>query len=469
MRNHATDAPGNATRDPRSRIPSVDQILRSDSVAALIGPYGRDAVVGAIREQLETLRRSSGGVSSNNGWSTSVDAVADLCASRLRERFRRRPVDVINATGVIIHTNLGRAPLSEAAKQAAIDAGAYVDLEFDVPSGARGTRHQQLAGTIRLVTGAEDGIAVNNNAAATLLVLAAIAGEGRQVIVSRSEAVEIGGGFRIPDVMAQSRSELVEVGTTNRTYASDYEGAVTKRTAAILKVHRSNFTISGFTHEAATEELVSVGRRHQVPVLHDLGSGALLETSRYGLDHEPTVQESVQAGVDLVMFSGDKLLGGPQAGIIAGKSDLISKIKSHPLARATRIDKMTIAALNETLLTYARGTAEQELPVWRVISASSEELRERANRWADESGAGSVVEGWSTIGGGSAPGQTLPTWLLRVHTSASPSDAARQLRLRDVPIIGRVSDDSLYLDPRTVLTQGEDDAIIEALRELKSQ
>ena len=320
---------------------------------------------------------------------------------------------------------------------------------------------------IHRVTGAETGIAVNNNAAATLLVLAALAGCGREVIVSRSEAVEIGGGFRIPDVLEQSSAALVEVGTTNRTYASDYSDAITERTAIILKVHRSNFTLSGFTHDATVEELADIGRTRGVPVVHDIGSGALIDTSRYGMKHEPMVQDSLRAGANVVMFSGDKLLGGPQAGIIAGDSNVIGKVKSHPLARALRVDKTTLAGLHVTLASYARHSAEREIPVWRMIAADVASLKSRAQRWQKMSGAGQVAEGRSVIGGGSAPEQTLPTWLFQVESRMSPQEAAGFLRQRDIPIIGRVSRDALYLDPRTVLGETEDRAIGQAVCELR--
>ena len=475
LRNNLADA--HHMKDGRSRIPSVSSLIDSPEFQPLMRRFGHSAVVGAVRDRLGEVRDDAirADDCSTGAMALMADDMAAQCELVLSARFATRPQVVINATGVIVHTNLGRAPLSAAAIQAAESAGGYVDLEYDIESGKRGSRHDLLEDAIRQTTGAESGIAVNNNAAATMLVLAALAGDGREVIVSRSEAVEIGGGFRIPDVLAQSSAKLVEVGTTNRTYARDYADAITERTAAILKVHRSNFAISGFTHDASVAELAAVGDRNRVPVIHDIGSGALLDTSRYGLEREPMVQDSLRDGADIVMFSGDKLLGGPQAGIIAGNKVLINAVKSHPLARAMRIDKLTVAALHATLMAYVRDAAVHEIPVWQMIAADTAQLRNRAELWRDECGNGNVVEGESTIGGGSAPGQTRPTWLLEVQTDLSPDEAASKLRQASRPIIGRIANDALYLDPRTVLRDSDADsgqlaatdlAIIDALKPL---
>ena len=464
-------------KDGRSRIPSVSSLIDSPEFRPLMRKFGHSAVVGAVRDRLGDVRDDAilADERISDAMALTAADIASHCELVLGTRFATRPQGVINATGVIVHTNLGRAPLSSAAIRAAESAGGYVDLEYDIESGKRGSRHDLLEDAIRQTTGSESGIAVNNNAAATMLVLAALAGDGREVIVSRSEAVEIGGGFRIPDVLAQSTAKLVEVGTTNRTYAGDYADAITERTAAILKVHRSNFAISGFTHDASVAELAEVGRDNKVPVIHDIGSGALLDTSDYGLEREPMVQESLRDGAGIVMFSGDKLLGGPQAGIIAGNTALIDSVKSHPLARAMRIDKLTVAALHATLMAYVRDAAVQEIPVWQMIAADTVQLRNRAELWREGCGNGSVVEGESTIGGGSAPGQTLPTWLLKVQTALSPDEAASKLRQASQPIIGRIVNDALYLDPRTVLRDSDADAgqpdttdvaIIDALKQL---
>lgn len=464
----------NLQDDFRSVIPSVSRLIESSEFQALKHRFGHPAVVDAIRDRLKEVRDWTPSRQLDPSHLTARQ-IAKHCESVLGARFQTRPREVINATGVIVHTNLGRAPLSEAAIRATEAASGYVDLEYDIASGKRGSRHDLLEDAIRDTTGAESGIAVNNNAAATMLVLAALAGNGQEVIVSRSEAVEIGGGFRIPDVLAQSSAKIMEVGTTNRTYTRDYADAIRDRTAAILKVHRSNFAISGFTHDATVAELAEVGRQHQVPVVHDIGSGALLDTSHYGLEREPIVQDSLTDGAGIVMFSGDKLLGGPQVGVIAGDRKLIEKVKSHPMARAMRIDKLTVAALHATLMSYVKGTAEHEIPIWQMIAANTEQLRNRAKLWRDRCGNGQVVEGLSTIGGGSAPGQTLATWLMQVESYLAPDDAAAKLREGDRPIIGRIANDTLLLDPRTVLRDPDaganqpdstDLAIIDALKRL---
>ena len=390
--------------------------------------------------------------------------VSDIVDDASR-RWAPSPTRVINATGVIIHTNLGRAPLSEdAARAAQIAALGYSDLEYDIEVAGRGSRHQHISAILSTVTGAETGIAVNNNAAAALLALSTVAGHGGDVLVSRSEAVEIGGGFRVPDVMAQSGANLVDVGTTNRTYARDYEAAIGPNTSAILKVHRSNFAISGFVHEDPLSEIVDVGNRHGIPVLHDLGSGCLIDTAMYGIEHEPTVQESVDAGAHLTLFSGDKLLGGPQAGIIVGDSDLVGRVSRHSLARAVRIDKLTLAALNSTLRSYLRGAATEELPILSMMSASIEELERVATLWSQEIES-QVVDGLTAIGGGSAPGQTLPTKRLMINLELPAETIGEHLRNFDPPIIGRIENEGYFLDPRTVLPE-ERDTVVDALRTL---
>ena len=390
--------------------------------------------------------------------------VSDIVDDASR-RWAASPTRVINATGVIIHTNLGRAPLSkDAARAAKIAALGYSDLEYDIEVAGRGSRHQHISSILSTVTGTETGIAVNNNAAAALLALSTVAGHGGDVLVSRSEAVEIGGGFRVPDVMAQSGANLVDVGTTNRTYARDYEAAIGPNTSAILKVHRSNFAISGFVHEDPLSEIVEVANRHDIPVLHDLGSGCLIDTAMYGIEHEPTVQESVDAGAHLTLFSGDKLLGGPQAGIIVGNSDLVGRVSRHPLARAVRIDKLTLAALNSTLRSYLRGAATEELPILSMMSASIEELERVATLWSQEIES-QVVDGLTAIGGGSAPGQTLPTKRLMINLGLPAETIGEHLRNFELPIIGRIENEGYFLDPRTVLPE-ERDSVAEALRTL---
>ena len=393
---------------PFQSLPSVDRVLSDQRVQGLMESFSRHAVLELARAQLDDARRAI----TNGQEAPSFDELVQAIKERAASRWRQWPAHVINATGVILHTNLGRAPLSHDAMEAVQRAArGYTDLELDLNSGTRGSRQAHVARLLCQVTGAEAALAVNNNASAVLLGPAAVAA-GREVIVSRGEAVEIGGGFRIPDVLRQSGATLVEVGTTNRTYVRDYEAAVNEMTGAILSVHASNFRVTGFTHSPETSELVELGRKHNVPVLHDLGSGCLLDTTEFGLAHEPTPQESLNAGVGLAFFSGDKLLGGPQAGMIVGSRELIDAVARHPLARAVRIDKLSLAALSATLLHYVREEATEKIPIWRMVATSSDELESRAHRWRESLGERTeVVPGRSTIGGGSLPGETLPSSL----------------------------------------------------------
>lgn len=446
-------------------IPSVDKVLRDPRIALLLDRHSREAVLALVRSALDEARE---GALSDDREQPSMQSIVDSVVHSAESRFATWPSRVINATGVILHTNLGRSPLSEAAIEAASSAASgYTDLEFDLGTGRRGSRNKRISEILAEATGAQAGLVVNNNAAAVLLVLAAIAGDGQEVVVSRGQAVEIGGGFRIPDVLAQSGARLVEVGTTNKTYARDYEGAITENTAAVLCVHPSNFTVSGFTHATSLEELVTVCREKGVPVLNDLGSGSLIDPSRYGLGHEPLVQESVAAGASLTMFSGDKLLGGPQAGIVVGDAELVEKVGRHPLARALRADKVTLAALAATLGSYIRGLAESEVPIWRMISADVDELRSRAAAWRDASGIGTVEESESTVGGGSLPGRTLKTNVLAVNHTEGADRFARRLRSHHPPVVARIEHGRVILDPRTV-ELSEDDDVVDALVDASS-
>ncbi len=446
-------------------LPSVERLLRESRVAALAGAYSQSAVTELVRRVLDDARAAVKVGRAAPEHDRIVEAVLD----RARRSWRPWPVRVINATGVVLHTNLGRAPLSAAAIAAAAAAAAgYSDLELDLETGKRGSRQAHIGQLLSQLTGAETGIAVNNNAAAVLLVLSAAA-SGREVIVSRGEAVEIGGGFRVPDVMRQSGATLVEVGTTNRTYARDYQAALTPRTAGLLKVHPSNFAVSGFIHTPELAELTVVAKGAGVPLLHDLGSGCLVDTARYGLAHEPTVQDSVGAGVALTMFSGDKLLGGPQAGVVCGSEALVREVERHPLARAVRIDKMTLAALSATLMSYMKGTAESEVPIWRMISAPLASLQRRAAAWRDAAGCGEVRPGQSTTGGGSLPGEMMPTFVLAVPAlRGGPDDFCARLRRAPSPVIARITDGEVLLDPRTVLEE-EDAQVAAALAEAVSR
>lgn len=436
-------------------IPAVNRILEDGAIVQLIEAHSRDAVLELIRQNLDEVRVSvSGGAEPPD-----LPSLVTEIERRSRKRWRAWPERVINATGVILHTNLGRAPLSDDSIQAMQRAASgYSDLEMDMETGKRGSRQSHISELMSQVTGAEAAMVVNNNASAIMLGLAALTA-GKEVIVSRGEAVEIGGGFRIPDVLRQSGATLVEVGTTNRTYARDFDDAITDNTGAILSVHASNFKVIGFTNAPTLEELVEVGQRRGVPVLHDLGSGCLLDTTPYGLAPEPRPQQSVAAGVELGFFSGDKLLGGPQAGIIVGKKDAIATVSRHPLARAVRIDKMSMAALAATVLHYIRQEAESKVPIWQMISATEDELRRRAEAWADIAPSATVVPSRSAIGGGSLPGETLPTWVVRIP-SPQPGAAetlTQRLRSNTPPIVARIEDDAVLLDPRTVLPDDEND------------
>jgi L-seryl-tRNA(Ser) seleniumtransferase len=427
--------------------------------------YGRAAVVDALRAEAAAARDSGG---ESPGSVNVAEAIERGTIGRLAAdgpSLRR----VINATGVIIHTNLGRAPLARAAAErvARLSAG-YTNLEYDLDRGERGRRDAHAERLLCRLTGAEAAIVVNNNAAATLLVLAAIA-SGREVIISRGELVEIGGGFRVPDVLAQSGAILREVGTTNRTRAADYAAAIGDRTALILRVHPSNFRVEGFTARPSVEELVDLGRRFTIPVAEDLGSGYLgpthppLASPTHALADEPIVSGSVAAGVDLVMFSGDKLLGGPQAGIIAGREAALARIRKHPLVRALRVDKLTYAALEATLEEFAAGRAHTTVPVAAMLAMSAEDIGRRARALAEALSShgirASVIDGESAIGGGSAPGITIPTKLVAIeHPSHAADDLEHLLRRQPVPIIARIEHGRVVLDLRTVDPQ--DDAIV---------
>jgi len=446
------------------RLPSVDKVLSDERIESLEETYPHDLLVEFIRQSLEDARLA---ITEGKPVPTFNKIVSSVCrrVQMLEAPTLRR---VINATGVILHTNLGRAPLStEAIAAMSAVSGGYSNLEFNLGAGTRGSRHVHIESVLCQLTGAEAAMVVNNNASAVLLGLTALA-KRKEVIVSRGEAVEIGGGFRVPDVMRQSGARLVEVGTTNCTYAADYEQAVTPRTAAVMRVHSSNFRLVGFIHSVTIEEIVALAGRCDLPVLDDLGSGCFLDTTVFGLDAEPMVQQSISSGAGAVFFSGDKLVGGPQAGIIVGKKEYIDRLKRHPLARAVRIDKVRLAGLRATLLHYLKNEATARVPVWRMISSPLAEIERRANVWAKAMGKLAVVaEGESVVGGGSLPGGTLPTRLVAVGGGKKGQNIARKLserlRARETPVVGRVNEDILYLDPRSVLPE-EDEAVIQALR-----
>ena len=444
-------------------LPSVERLLSDESIALLIEEHSRPIVIELVRQELDEARSSI----KSGGAAPRQEEIIAAVSARAEALTLDWPQHVINATGVVLHTNLGRSPLSADAIRAMQRAAqGYSDLELDLLTGRRGSRQAHISSLVARATGAEAALVVNNNASAMMLGLAAIA-TGKEVIVSRGEAVEIGGGFRIPDVLAQSGATLVEVGTTNRTYARDYEAAITENTGALLAVHASNFRVMGFTHAPEIRELVEIGARRGVPVLHDLGSGCLLDSAQFGLMHEPMPQESVKASVGLSFFSGDKLLGGPQAGIIAGEKPLVDVVARHPLARAMRIDKLSMAALAATLEHYIRGEALDKIPIWRVIAMTADDVKARAKVWAEEIGeAASIVQSQSTIGGGSLPGETLPTWALAIESESIDGGAqamAKRLRDANTPVMGRIEDERVLLDARTVLPE-EEKALLDAVR-----
>src|SRR5574341_1697395 len=453
--------------NPLRSLPGVDRLLNHTATATLVEAFGRPLTLDALRRVLDETRerlRENGSADPPGD-----DELIARTRATLHEWIAPTLRRVINATGVIVHTNLGRAPLADAAIAAMIEvAGGYSTLEFDLETGKRGSRSLHAEALLQRITGAEAALVVNNNAAGVLLALTALAGPSREypdghgVIISRGQLVEIGGGFRVPDVMAQSGARLVEVGTTNRTHLHDYENAIDGTTAAILRAHRSNFAIVGFTTEPELPELAGLAKQHDLLVLDDIGSGALFDTAQFGLAPEPTVQASLEAGADVVMFSGDKLLGGPQAGILVGRAEVINRLRRHPLARAVRADKLCLAALAATLAHYLKGDVLEHIPVWRMISRPIDGLRQQANEWKmalQTSGLSSeIVDGRSAGGGGSLPGETLPSALVSLNLPA-PDRAAARLRACNPPVVARIEDDRLMIDPRTVLPDEEADLL----------
>src|SRR6266404_4357758 len=412
-------------------LPSVDELLQSHTGQQLIHQYSRAMALRAVRTSIAQARTQI----RNGALRPSSDEILTVAEHFLDKSQRPNLQPVINATGVIINTNLGRSPLSHEALQAVQRvAGGYTNLEYELEAGERGSRHAHVSTLLCELTGAEAALVTNNNAAAVLLALSALAA-GREVIISRGQLVEIGGGFRVPDVMRQSGCQLIEVGTTNRTRLSDYQVAISERTSLLLTVHPSNFQMTGFTESTPLSALAELAHQYGLLVMDDLGSGCLLASERYGLGHEPMPQESIAAGADVVCFSGDKLLGGPQAGVLVGKAEALERIARHPLMRAVRIDKMTLAALEATLRHYQRDEAELHIPIWRMISARPARIASRANDWVTRLQAQGIPvrtqRGESTVGGGSLPGETLPTTLLALdaaHIELSLDELAKRLR-----------------------------------------
>lgn len=457
-------------------LPGIDELLALPVAQGASERLSSAEVSSAARSVVDAARRHiiTGDSADFDGDDALSFDWSRLLEERIAAKERRLLRPIINATGVVLHTNLGRAPLSAAATEAVAEvARGYSNLEYDVERGVRGSRHDHGEGLLVQLSGAEAAMVVNNNAAAVLLVLSALAA-GREVVLSRGEMIEIGGSFRIPDVLAQSGARLIEVGTTNRTHVRDYEEAIGPETAALLKVHTSNYRVMGFTQSVSAQALSPLARARGVHLLEDLGSGVFVPTEEYGLSHEQTVQEAVASGADLVTFSGDKLLGGPQLGVIVGRRELVEQCRRHPLARAVRVDKMALAALQSTLQAYARGTP-QEIPIWRMMGWDPEALRERAAALAQRISSEyqtdefhspdvtlSVEPAESAIGGGSLPGESLPTWVISLtprDTAWSLEELATALRRQRPGIVGRIDAGKLLLDPRTVLPD-EDDSLI---------
>ena len=443
--------------DPRRALPSVGALLESESLRPFLASQPRTLVAEAVRDAIDAVRRDPDTApTSPDGWTRAVAGALDA-----RRRPSLRPA--INATGGVLPTNLGRAPLADAARDAIVAiAEGFSNLEYDLERGTRGSRHAHAVGLLRELTGAEDAMVVNNCAAALVLALGELAA-GREAIVSRGELVEIGGSFRVPDIMAKSGATLVEIGTTNRTHLDDYRRALSARTGAILKVHRGNFALEGFVAEVGVRELVPVAREAGVPILHDLGSGLLLSLEEFGLEGEITAREALDAGASLVTMSGDKLLGGPQAGIVLGERALIARLRANPLARALRVDKLTLAALEATLALYRDpARALREIPALAMLTVPVERVRERATalaaRLAPRVGA-RVVASEATVGGGAFPTARIPSAALALEGNAEA--LAARLRAAATPVVGRIEDGRLLLDLRSVLPRH--DALVAAI------
>ena len=438
-----------------SQIPSVDQILSTGQGKSLVGIYGHQPTVDAVRDCLDLVRQD---FLKSGSEVPDLEVLLKMTADLLDDRLKPTLVPVINASGVIVHTNLGRAPLSGAALEAVRNVSSgYSTLEFSLETGGRGSRLIHAESQFQQLLGAESALVVNNNASAVLLSLTVLT-RGKKVIISRSQLVEIGGGFRIPEVLRHSGTDLVEIGTTNKVHLFDYEQAYSEETSAVMRAHSSNYAIVGFTSEPKIGQIVNSAHEAGLWFFDDLGSGAMLDTSPYGLKHEPMVQESLAAGVDLVCFSGDKLLGGPQAGIILGRKELIDQLKVHPLARAIRADKMALSALSATLDHYIKGEALSTVPVWQMISADKQAIKSRAEKWKKALKRGDIIEAQSMVGGGSLPGETLSTFVLALDVD-HPNQLLEILRSGSPSVIGRVEDDRVLLDPRTVLPVQDPDII----------
>ncbi len=456
-------------------IPSVNELLESPQLKKIVESVNHQVVVDGVRTFIDDLKETINNTTDDieiPSPAEMADKIADWLHVEQREYLR----PVINGTGIILHTGLGRAPLAKSAIAATMQiAGGYASVEVDLANGQRGQRVKAVEKLLCELTGAEAAVVVNNNAAATMIALASVA-SGKEVIVSRGQLIEIGGSYRLPDVMECSGCKLKEVGTTNKTHAADYSSAIGEETGAILKVHPSNFEVVGFTKTVSTKELVKIAHANDLPMIDDVGSGALIDFAKFGLSNEPVVRDSIQAGADIVLFSGDKLIGGPQCGIIIGKRKYIDQVLENPLMRAMRVDKMTLAALAATLRLYRKQeTAEQEVPILRMLSMPEANLKLRAEKVIQQIQGGSwlasceVTQSQSMLGGGSLPTQKIPTWCVMISPQGSSVNRiAERLRASNPAIIGRVQKDKLLIDMRTVFPE-QDMVLVELLQALDGQ
>ncbi len=458
----------NELRGKLRKIPSIEEILESIELQEYIHKLSHQTVAETAREVISSLRKKIMKKDKEEiSPKTIIKEIENILS--LQEKLFVKPI--INGTGVILHTNFGRAPLGEDLLNRINEISKnYCTLEYDLKLGQRGERTNYLEKLICKLTQAEGALVVNNNAAAVLLILTGLA-KSKEVIVSRGELVQIGGGFKVPEIMAQSGAILREVGTTNRAALTDYAQAITENTALLLKVHHSNFKMIGFTQEVSLGELVKLGKENNLPVMQDLGSGALLPTEELGLAHEPTVQDAINAGVDLVCFSGDKLLGGPQSGIILGKKKWIENLRKHPLYRALRVDKIIIAGLENLILTYLKKEASEKIPAWKMMNTPPDELKSRAQKLKKKLGETGVKvlvsESKSTVGGGSLPGEALPTYVLCFDSEMTPDQLAEKFRGLTIPVIGRIENDRFTLDLRTIFPH-QDEILLDSIKSILS-
>jgi L-seryl-tRNA(Ser) seleniumtransferase len=439
---------------PFRRLPAVEKLLNSNEIKPLVGRYSHQIVTEAIQQVLDSLRSA---IRQGPQMLPIEDDFPRLVSGWLSRKWPGFMSPVINATGIVLHTNLGRAPLSHQSLEAVCSlGGGYINLETDLDTGERGARIFELRRLLSMTTGAEDALVVNNNAAAVLLVLVCL-GHAGEAIVSRGELVQIGGGFRVPEIMEQSGVVLREVGTTNQTYAGDYERAINNKTALILKVHPSNFTQRGFVHEASMAELARISQKNNIPLVYDLGSGAMVDAAEFGLAHEPMVQEALRDGGDIICFSGDKLLGGPQSGIIVGKKKYIQKFLKHPLLRVVRIDKLSAIALEATIRHYLNPEPTREIPIWQMMSLTKDDIENRVDLVVGMLKASGIdagkKDGLSLVGGGSLPGEGISTVLIKLKPPGKLDSFCRRLRMSDPPLLSRIDEGSVILDLRTVLPE----------------